>query len=263
MQLAVTPHALLIDGLPLDAGDLAVVECAELLHDRDILQLTVASAADRSDRSIAADGAVARSRDAPLARRTGRRSGVPKSRRRSCSSRSTTRRSSSAKSTRGRRGATASGSRSCARSSWGARRSPSTSRSACWKSPSTSAPSASCARTSRSRTCTPDGSPMVTTQAATVLAVYRHIAKTVAALEPERVQEVIDSLALAAGNLEPGTALELLLQEEQQGDGIPIADALRQVVRRSTGRAAAGARAVVAGPDHQPPGARARHAGAG
>ena len=75
---------------------------------------------------------------------------------------------------------------------------------------------------------TPDGSPMVTTQAATVLAVYRHIAKTVAALEPERVQEVIDSLALAAGNLEPGTALELLLQEEQQGDGIPIADALRK-----------------------------------
>ncbi len=63
----------------------------------------------------------------------------------------------------------------------------------------------------------PDGSPMVTTQAATVLAVYRHIAKTVAALEPERVKEVIDSLALAAGNLEPGTALELLLQEEHAG----------------------------------------------
>ena len=30
-----------IDGLPLDSSDLAVVECAELLHDRDILQLTV------------------------------------------------------------------------------------------------------------------------------------------------------------------------------------------------------------------------------
>ena len=67
--------------------------------------------------------------------------------------------------------------------------------------------------------CMPDGSPMVTTQAATVLAVYRHIAKTVAALEPERVQEVMDSLALAAGNLEPGTALELLLQEEHQDEG--------------------------------------------
>jgi HEAT repeat protein len=70
---------------------------------------------------------------------------------------------------------------------------------------------------------------MVTTQAATVLAVYRHIAKTVAALEPERVQEVIDSLALAAGNLEPSTALELLLQDEQQDEaGIPIVTALKQ-----------------------------------
>jgi HEAT repeat protein len=76
----------------------------------------------------------------------------------------------------------------------------------------------------------PDGSPMVTTQAATVLAVYRHIAKTVVALEPERVQQVIDSLALAAGNLEPSTALEVLLQDEHEDEaaGIPIAAALKQ-----------------------------------
>src|SRR5688572_8231145 len=40
MQLAVTPHALLLDGLPLDTTDLAAIECAELLHDRDILQVT-------------------------------------------------------------------------------------------------------------------------------------------------------------------------------------------------------------------------------
>ena len=45
MQLAVTPHALLLDGLPLDSTDLAVVECAELLHDRDILQMTLVGAA--------------------------------------------------------------------------------------------------------------------------------------------------------------------------------------------------------------------------
>ena len=76
--------------------------------------------------------------------------------------------------------------------------------------------------------CMPDGSPMLTTQAATVLAVYRHIAKTVSALEPGRVKEVIDSLALAAGNLEPTTALELLLQEEHADDGIPIVAALKQ-----------------------------------
>jgi HEAT repeat protein len=77
--------------------------------------------------------------------------------------------------------------------------------------------------------CMPDGSPMVTTQAATVLAVYRHIAKTVTALEPERVQEVIDSLALAAGNLEPNSAIEMMLQEEHQpDDGIPIVEALKK-----------------------------------
>src|SRR5688572_25358399 len=46
LQLAVTPHALLIDGSPLDSTDLAVVECAELLHDRDILQLTIAAPPD-------------------------------------------------------------------------------------------------------------------------------------------------------------------------------------------------------------------------
>ena len=77
----------------------------------------------------------------------------------------------------------------------------------------------------------PDGSPMLTTQAATVLAVYRHIARTVTALEPERVKEVVDSLALAAGNLEPSTAIELLLQEAEEQhhtEGIPIAAALRQ-----------------------------------
>src|SRR3954470_22297949 len=43
MQLAVTPRALLLDGMPLESTDLAVLECAELLHDRDILQLTIAS----------------------------------------------------------------------------------------------------------------------------------------------------------------------------------------------------------------------------
>ena len=41
MQLAVTPRQLLLDGIALDSSDLAVVECAELLHDRDILQVTV------------------------------------------------------------------------------------------------------------------------------------------------------------------------------------------------------------------------------
>jgi HEAT repeat protein len=42
------------------------------------------------------------------------------------------------------------------------------------------------------------------------------------------VQEVIDSMALSAGNLEPTTTLELLLQEERSDEGIPIVAALKK-----------------------------------
>ncbi len=76
--------------------------------------------------------------------------------------------------------------------------------------------------------CTPDGNPLVTTQAATVLAVYRHIAKAVTALEPERAQEVYQSLALAASGLDPATALELLKHEDSPDDPVQIVSVLKQ-----------------------------------
>jgi hypothetical protein len=227
MQFAVTPHALLIDGLPLDAVDLAAVECAELLHDRDILQFTVASAAtDPIIRSLltvlSLDRETRRSRGGPaviwsaeeqtailleqidyqeilereIDEGPARRDSIWQSIVRSI--------------IMGRKTFTVDEQERLLEIS-----------------KHVGAIGELC-KDIKEPYVTPDGSPMVTTQAATVLAVYRHIARTVAALEPERVQEVIDSLALATGNLEPGTALELLLQEEQQGDGIPIADALRK-----------------------------------
>ncbi|MDP1572559.1 MAG: HEAT repeat domain-containing protein [Vicinamibacterales bacterium] len=76
--------------------------------------------------------------------------------------------------------------------------------------------------------CTPDGAPLVTMQAATVLAVYRHIATTVSVLEPERAQEVLRTLARAAASLEPGVGLELLRQQDAPGDAHPLMDGLRQ-----------------------------------
>jgi hypothetical protein len=227
MQLAVTPHALLIDGLPLDSNDLAVVECAELLHDRDILQVTVISGAteaivrslltvlslDRETRRARGGPAAIWSEEAQNAllieqidyqellereidEGPARRDGIWKSIVRSM--------------IMGRKTFTVEEQQRLLEISRDA-----------------GAIGELCKDT-KEPYVTPDGSPMVTTQAATVLAVYRHIAKTVAALEPERVPEVINSLALAAGHLEPGTALELLLQEEHQDDGMPIADALRQ-----------------------------------
>lgn len=57
---------------------------------------------------------------------------------------------------------------------------------------------------------TPDGSPLVTTQAAAVLAVYRHLASTVAVLDPDRREVVFRNLAAATAALDPRVAQELL-----------------------------------------------------
>jgi HEAT repeat protein len=227
MQLAVTPRALLIDGLPLDSTDLAAIECAELLHDRDILQLTiVAPPADAVVRSLLAilalDHETRRARGGPAAlwdaedqhalmleqidyqeilereidegptRRDVTWTSIVRS---IVMGHSTFTAAEQARLLEISRDVGAIG---------------------------------ELCKDAREPFCMPDGSPMLTTQAATVLAVYRHIARTVTALEPERVKEVIDSLALAAGNLEPTTALELLLQEEHAEDGIPIVAALKQ-----------------------------------
>ena len=227
MQLAVTPRALLLDGLPLESTDLAVLECAELLHDRDILQLTLAAPpADTVVRALLAvltlDRETRRARGGPAAiwdehEQTtilleqidyqeilereiddgpARRDATWKSIVRSIIMGHAT--FSAAEQQR-----------------------------LLEISRHVGAIGELC-KDAKEPFCMPDGSPMLTTQAATVLAVYRHIAKTVTALEPGRVKEVIDSLALAAGNLEPTTAIELLLQEEHADTGIPIVAALKQ-----------------------------------
>ena len=229
LQIAVTPHALLIDGMPLESTDLSVLECAELLHDRDVLQFTiVAPPPDAVVRSLLAvlslDRETRRARGGPAviwgaedqaafvleqidyqqllerevdegpARRDATWQAIVRS---IIMGRKTFTGEEQARLTEISKDVGAIG---------------------------------ELCKDIKEPYVTADGSPMVTTQAATVLAVYRHIATTVAALEPERVQEVIDSLALAAGSLEPATALEVLLQDEHQADagGIPIAAALKQ-----------------------------------
>jgi hypothetical protein len=227
MQIAVTPRALLIDGLPLESTDLAVIECAELLHDRDILQITLAAApSDATIRSLLTvmtlDRQTRRARGGPAAiwaaedqtailleqidyqeilereldEGPARRDATWKSIVRSIIMGQST--FSAAEQQR-----------------------------LLEISKDVGAIGELC-KDAKEPFSMPDGSPMLTTQAAAVLAVYRHIAKTVTALEPDRIKEVIDSLALAAGNLDTATALELLLQEEHADQGIPIVAALKQ-----------------------------------
>ena len=227
MQLAVTPHALLIDGMPIDSADLAVVECAELLHDRDILQFTiVAPPPDAVVRSLltllSLDRATRRARGGPaviwgaedqtafVIEQIDYQELLEREVDEGPARRDTTWKSIVRSIIMGRKTFTAEEQARLIEISH-----------------DVGAIGELC-KDSKEPYCMPDGSPMVTTQAATVLAVYRHIAKTVAALEPERVQEVIDSMALAAGSLEPSTALEVLLQDDAQDEGIPIVAALKQ-----------------------------------
>jgi hypothetical protein len=150
MQLAVTPHALLLDGLPLDSTYLAVVECAELLHDRDILQLTIAApATDAVMRSLLAV--------LSLDRETRRARGGPAAIWGAEDQTSILIEQIDYQEILEREideGPAPPGSRS-ARSSWATRRSRPPSSNACSKSPATWAPSASCARTPKSRSACP------------------------------------------------------------------------------------------------------------
>ncbi|MBY0497831.1 MAG: HEAT repeat domain-containing protein [Cyanobacteria bacterium] len=228
LQIAVTPHALLVEGQPIETTDLAVAECAELLHDRDLLQITIVSAPpDATLRSLL--------NVLSLDRVTRREQGGPAA----------------------IWGAVDQSAILLEQIDYqeilerefddqGAARRDST-----WKSivrsivvgRSTFSPEeqqrlldisrdvgaiGELTRDAKEPFTTPDGSPLVTTQAAVVVAVYRHIASTVSALEPERAQETMDALALATGSLDPTTALEVIAREESAEDRLAIVSSIRR-----------------------------------
>ena len=57
---------------------------------------------------------------------------------------------------------------------------------------------------------TMDGSPMLTSQAAAVVAAYHHLAGIVDVLSPERRQEVMQNLAAATASLNPHVVIQML-----------------------------------------------------
>jgi HEAT repeat protein len=74
--------------------------------------------------------------------------------------------------------------------------------------------------------CTPDGAPMITTQAATVLAAFRHLASIVSVKAADRSDETMRNLATAASTLNPHVVMEMLQSEDSPGDTIRIAHGL-------------------------------------
>jgi hypothetical protein len=74
--------------------------------------------------------------------------------------------------------------------------------------------------------CTPDGAPMITTQAATVLAAFRHLASIVSVKAADRSDETLRNLATAASTLNPHVVMEMLQSQDSPGDTIQIVHGL-------------------------------------
>ena len=63
--------------------------------------------------------------------------------------------------------------------------------------------------------CTLDGSPMITTQAATVLAAFRHMTSIVSVMSPDRMPDVMNNIATAAVNLDPHVIMQVMQSEDE------------------------------------------------
>ena len=74
-------------------------------------------------------------------------------------------------------------------------------------------------------TCTPDGSPLVTTQASTVLATYRHLRGIVSVMAPDRTGQAMQNVAASTAELDPRVVVELMKTEpEQEGSAEIVRD---------------------------------------
>jgi hypothetical protein len=71
--------------------------------------------------------------------------------------------------------------------------------------------------------CGIDGSPLITTQAATVIAVFRHLTDIVGVMEPERLSDVFRNIAAATSALDPHVVLQMM-QHDQSPQESPMVD---------------------------------------
>src|SRR5258706_1567702 len=73
--------------------------------------------------------------------------------------------------------------------------------------------------------CSADGSPMITSQAATVLMAFRHLKSIVSVMSPERTPEVVTNLATAATQLDPHVLMQVL-QSQDDPNAVPVVGAV-------------------------------------
>ena len=230
-SLGITPDTLMVEGTSADPAQSGIAEAARLLHDCDLLRVTFVG-------DVPTDALHAFLRVVTLDPAERRQLGGPatiwatQGTRRSRSSRLTTRRSSRAKKARSpsRPGATISGARSSCRLPAASRRSSTSARrSACSRSPAARSTSPTSPTAAMAPKRALDGSPMITSQAATVLAAFRHLTSIVGVMAPERMPEVMSNLATAATQLDPHVVMQVLQTDDDPAGGIGV---VRGVARR-------------------------------
>ena len=70
--------------------------------------------------------------------------------------------------------------------------------------------------------CAMDGSPMITSQAATVLAAFRHLTSIVSVMSPDRLPEVMSNMATAATQINPHVVMQLMRSDDDPGAAVAI-----------------------------------------
>ena len=69
---------------------------------------------------------------------------------------------------------------------------------------------------------TADGAPMIMSQAATVLAAYRHLASIVSVKEPDQQDAAMQNLANATATLDPHVILQIMKTEDDPADSVQV-----------------------------------------
>ena len=70
--------------------------------------------------------------------------------------------------------------------------------------------------------CAADGSPMITSQAATVLAAFRHLRGIVSVMAPDRISDVMGNIASAAVHLNPHVVMQVMQTQEDPDDQVAV-----------------------------------------
>ena len=70
--------------------------------------------------------------------------------------------------------------------------------------------------------CAMDGSPMITSQAAAVLVAFRHLTNIVSVMSPDKLPDVMNNLAAAAGRLDPHVVMQMMQTTDDPTSDVPV-----------------------------------------